>query len=235
MGLFGIVKVLMGAAAIAIAAFYVLLSGVYVTYLEGFGLDPEDVGLDRLTILGRVTGPAILVVYFGGALAACAIAINALRSFRNHRDPRDEGTTPTGKDLEARTARRRVYGAATLAMVITLVSVMFLSLYQRMHAGAEHRSDSARAGKPVGGMSLLGIPVVDMRAAPAKVDWVGTGDRPAAFGDKSSVMVYLGRNDRMVALLTCDGTTLMPRPRDVLVRLSSEPDKVKGVWSDGCT
>jgi hypothetical protein len=74
--LLGVAEQLLAGAAVAGAAIYVLLNALYVEFYDDFGLRPEEVGLDRLAVLGRaawlalvpllLTGPVALVVYARG-------------------------------------------------------------------------------------------------------------------------------------------------------------------------
>lgn len=220
-GLLGTVEMLLGAAAVIGAAIYVLLNGVYVVYYEQFGLKPEDVGLDRLAILGRVTGLAILVIYVGGAIVASILMITGMRRYRAERK---SGAEVDQKFLAAQAARWRFMGAMVTASVTVVVSIGVLVGFRAMADKVEGSAQQAREGKTVGAISLLSAPVIDIQATPARVTWVGDGGQPDDLGPSDSRMLYLGRSEHMVALLTCDGVTLMPRPSDVVVRVEADVD-----------
>jgi hypothetical protein len=65
----GMVERLLAGAAVAGAAIYVLINALYVEFYDDFGVRPEDVGWDRLAVLGRVAGVALFVIAMAGLIA----------------------------------------------------------------------------------------------------------------------------------------------------------------------
>jgi hypothetical protein len=69
---------------------YLLLNSAYVEFYESIGVRPEDVGLDRLAILGRAFGLALLalivyVVSFGVLVFILFCSVNFHQLMRGHR------------------------------------------------------------------------------------------------------------------------------------------------------
>jgi hypothetical protein len=61
-GYFGLAERLLGAAAVLGAAIYALINVLYVEFYDDFGVRPEEVGWDRLTILSRTAWVVLAVV-----------------------------------------------------------------------------------------------------------------------------------------------------------------------------
>jgi hypothetical protein len=62
----GVVQLLLAGTAVAGAVIYVLMNALYIEFYDDFGVRPEEVGLDRLAILGRA-----------GVLAITALVLTA--------------------------------------------------------------------------------------------------------------------------------------------------------------
>ena len=72
----GIAERLLAGAAVVGATIYVLINGLYIEFYDDFGVRPEDVGLDRLAILGRSAWVALVAI----ALVGLVGYINAVAS-----------------------------------------------------------------------------------------------------------------------------------------------------------
>jgi len=72
----GIAERLLAGAAVVGATIYVLINGLYIEFYDDFGVRPEDVGLDRLAILGRSAWVALVAI----ALVGLVGYINAMAS-----------------------------------------------------------------------------------------------------------------------------------------------------------
>lgn len=193
--LFGIFERLLAAAAVLGAAIYVLLNALYVEYLDDFGLRPEDVGLDRLAVLGRAAWIALMglgIVAFGASIVIAT------------------GTLGRGHSVRPTTVRLW-YACGTFTTVIILL-LGFLAMRHQVEESAE----DAKAGNRVGGLGWI-VEFVDIRALPARVAWVSSEAKPSLVTD--SDYLYLGRGDRVVALLSCEGRTIMLHPDDVVVQV----------------
>jgi hypothetical protein len=62
----GIAERLLAGAAVVGATIYVLINGLYIEFYDDFGVRPEDVGLDRLAILGRSAWVALVAIALVG-------------------------------------------------------------------------------------------------------------------------------------------------------------------------
>jgi hypothetical protein len=192
--LLGVFERVLAATAVAGATIYVLLNALYVEFLDVFGLRPEDVGLDRLAVLGRAAWIALLGLGFVVILAAVTIVV--LRA----------------KTLTFKRSTVQQWSAVGTIVLIAALLVGFLALRDEV----EDSAASAKKGERVGGLGWI-VEFVDVRALPARVVWVGEQPKPSLLTDED--YLYLGRGDQVVALLTCDGITIMFRPDDVVVHV----------------
>jgi hypothetical protein len=205
--LFGIFERVLAAAAVLGAAIYVLLNALYVEFLDDFGLRPEEVGLDRLAVLGRAAWIALMSL---GAVAFAASIVIMI------------GARGRGFSVKPSTARL-LYAGGALATVLVLLGG-FLALRYEVEKSAEN----AKAGGRVGGLGWI-VELVDIRALPARVTWVS--DRPKPSFITGEDYLYLGRGDQVIALLSCSGTTMMLHPDDVIVQVLDYDSDVKGASS----
>ena len=240
----GLVERLLAAAAVAGAAIFVLLNALYIEFLDDFGLRPEDVGIDRLAVLGR----AAWIALFGLGLVAIAAAITTYTSARRlriksrsvdsaiggggetHHEGANDDENAQGPHPEIHKAIKpytfRTYyafGAVAVAVVGLLVGFLVLRVQ------VERSADAAKDGERVGGLGWL-VEFVDIRALPARITWVSDQPKPSFMTDRD--YLYLGRGERVVAVLTCEGRTIMFRADDVIVQVleynsnTSAPDSI---------
>jgi hypothetical protein len=163
---------------VAGATIYVLINGLYIEFYDDFGVRPEDVGLDRLAILGRSAwsrlsdrpGRAV------GYISAMASAETRLRADR----PRPEAdSTRGGRPLsEQQLLPRLVATPISLAIASLLVAGLVISTLGRFERAIENEVDRVRQGETVNGISLL-MPFVDVRAIRTEVTWLGDKQRGA--------------------------------------------------------
>ena len=192
--LLGVVERLLAAAALAGATIYVLLNALYLEFLDDFGLRPEDVGIDRLAVLGRAAWVALVGLGVAAVAVALAMFLSTLRS----------------RALDALVLRR--FCAAGILVVTGALAIGFLAV----RAEVERSADAAKTGTRVGGLGWI-IEFVDIRAIPSRVTWVS--DRPRPDLVTQDDYLYLGRGDNLIALLSCDGVTIMLSPDDVVVEI----------------
>jgi hypothetical protein len=91
--LLGVAERLLAGAAVASGGIYVLINALYIEFYDDFGVRPEDVGWDRLAILGRAAWVAfsgIIVIGLIGWTYATITARNRLRALRQDIDRRHE-------------------------------------------------------------------------------------------------------------------------------------------------
>src|SRR5690349_15285151 len=77
-GLMGAVEKLLAATAVLGATLYVLVNALYIDFYDGFGVRPEQVGLDRVAVLARSAWVALVAIALLGPVAF-VIATRALR------------------------------------------------------------------------------------------------------------------------------------------------------------
>jgi hypothetical protein len=80
--LVGVVERLLAGAAVAGATIYVLINALYIEFYDDFGVRPEDVGLDRVAVLGRAAWVALVGIIVGGLFGYLYMWITALRRIR---------------------------------------------------------------------------------------------------------------------------------------------------------
>jgi hypothetical protein len=72
--LVGVVERLLAGAAVGGAVIYALINALYIEYYDDFGVRPEDIGWDRLAILGRSAWIALILIPLsaGGCISVYA-------------------------------------------------------------------------------------------------------------------------------------------------------------------
>jgi hypothetical protein len=144
----GVAERLLAAAAVAGATIYVLINGLYIEFYDDFGVPPEDVGLDRLAILGRSAWIALVgiaLVGLVGYISAMASAEIRLRADR----PRPEAdSTRGGRPLsEQQLLPRLVATPISLAIASLLVAGLVISTLGRFERAIENEVDRVRQGE----------------------------------------------------------------------------------------
>jgi hypothetical protein len=94
---------------------------------------------------------------------------------------------------------------------------LVIFLFGRFERAIENEVDHVRQGETVNGISLL-VPFVDVRAARAKVTWLGDEQRePMAL--RSPHLLYLGRGDKVAVFVECGHTTVIVPADAVAIHL----------------
>jgi hypothetical protein len=205
----GLVERLLAWGAIAGATIYVLINALYVEFYDDFGIRPEDVGWDRLTVLSRAAWIALVGITVAG-LVGWAFAAFSTRDLE----------VPSGGTSQDRLWRRiirrrrmrRILGAASLTFAI-VAPIGFLLVERQIEVEAAE----AKRGRSGNGISLI-VPFIDVRTTRANVTWLGE-DTKRPNGLNAGYLTYLGRSKETVALLACGRTTLLIPADDVAVQL----------------
>jgi hypothetical protein len=241
--LLGVVERLLAGVAVTGAAIYVLINALYVEFYDDFSVRPEDVGWDRLAVLGRAAWVALVGIAVVGTIGW---AYSTVTTRRRRRDLEVERRLEKDKqkaaelgetDLllayyarirmeeeEVRRLRvRRLLGAASLASTV-LILVGFYLLERQV----EDEAARAKRGENANGVSFI-VPFIDARATRANVTWLGDKEkRPVELG--SPYLMYLGRGRDVAVFLACGRTTVLVPADDVAIDLlggGREGDRVQ--------
>lgn len=162
-------------AALLGAIAYAFLREEYRVFYNDLRVTPDDVGLDPIEML---SGSAFGVLAIGVALVAVGagvlLAVGAAR----------------GRPAGTRLAPPHVLVALSVAALI--------ALHIAVRDNAHRAGDCVRAGSSLRYITILGIPLLNVRAQEANVAWVGVraGTRPK-LGPR---MLFVGQNDGIAVL-----------------------------------
>jgi hypothetical protein len=180
-----------GATVLTGSVIYVLLQALYVEFYDDFGVRPEQVGLDRGAVLSRAAWAALLVLVLLAGVAAVVSAV-------------DWGRT-----------RRRLQPAGSV--VIGLVAVGVVVVYLVARGQVEDAAEQATRGRSVDGINAFGT-LVDIRAYPAQVRWLGDAATRPAVTTRADVM-FLGRGDDVAVFYTQACSTIVVPAATVEIEL----------------
>jgi hypothetical protein len=199
---------LLGALVVIVGAFiWVMLNAFYVEFYDDFGVRPEDVGWDRLTVLSRAAWLALIVIGGVGAVLLLFVILG-------------EGFKLGGKFKLTRSWRMLVAVAAAALFVAVLVAG-FLFLKHKVEAEAAN----VRRGDNVDGINAWGILVLDVRASWAQIEWIDD-KTPKPPSLNSPYLAYIGKNDKQIVLYACGtNTIIVPADKVVLTILSGSKAK----------
>ncbi|WP_250037670.1 hypothetical protein [Paractinoplanes maris] len=191
-GLLGRAERLLGATAVLGAAIYALINVLYVEFYDDFGVRPEEVGWDRLTMLSRTAWVALAVLIVTVAfLLVRAVLGDRLQAVR-----------------PAAVAGHPIFAWFAIALLVLLAGYWYLTLKM------EREADRVGRGETVNGIGLI-VPFIDVRAYRAEVTWLGeAATMPSTLN--SPHLTYLGRGRDTAVLVAC-GTTTVIVPADQVV------------------
>lgn len=211
-GYLGRAERLLGAAAVLGAAIYALLNVLYVEFYDDFGVRPEEVGWDRLTMLSR-TAWVVLAVIIGTAvffLGRTLLHLVLSRRARSDEAGRREG----GSKILSALAGHPVFTWFALALLGVLAGYWYLTFVMEIEA------DRVGRGETVNGVGLF-VPFVDVRAYRAEVSWLGDSDKmPEQL--TSPHLTYLGRGRDVAVFVACGRTTVVTPADQVVIYIKNQ-------------
>jgi hypothetical protein len=179
-------------AALFGAIFYAVLREEYRVYYNDLKITPDDVGLSPLVI---VAGSAFGTLLIGLVVAALIGAYVAFR--KPHSGRREVGR----------------------AQVIFLVLVSCVALHVAIRSRAHQAGDCVKAGSTIRYVTLLGVPLMNVRAQAAAIEWLDNAPERPRLGSR---LRFLGQNDGTVVLFDVDSQAPLRLPAgEVLVRIRS--------------
>jgi hypothetical protein len=211
-GYFGRAERLLGATAVLGAATYALLNVLYVEFYDDFGVRPEEVGWDRLTMLSR-TAWVVLSVILGTAVFLLSKAL--LSFFLSWRARNNEDATPEDKKrIKAALASHPIFTWFALALLGILVGYWYLTFVM------ENEADRVSRGETVNGVGIF-VPFIDVRAYRAEAAWLGEAqNKPAQLG--SPHLTYLGRGRDVAVFVACGSTTVVVPADQVAINIVNQ-------------
>lgn len=211
-GYFGKAERLLGATAVLGAAIYALLNVLYVEFYDDFGVRPEEVGWDRLTMLSR-TAWVVLAVIIGTAVFFLSKAVLHLLLSRRGKGGQGE-TRDGGSGATAALGGHPIFTWFAVALLGILAGYWYLTFMM------EGEAERVSRGETVNGVGLF-IPFIDVRAYRAEVAWLGeAGKTPARL--KSPHLTYLGRGRDVAVLVACGSTTVVVPADQVVVNIMNQ-------------
>jgi hypothetical protein len=206
MKLIEVVERLLAGAAVAGAAVYVLMNALYVEFYDDFGVRPEDVGWDRLAVLGRSAWIAFVGISVAGLIGLASLTIAARKATAAHAERQ------LRKEQFHKQRVDRLLGVTLLAFLVTVFVGFLLLLLQ-----VEDEAESVRRGESVNGVGFA-VVFIDVRVSRANVTWLGDKDKqPEKLG--SPYLMYLGRGRDVAVLLSCARATVLVPGDEVSIDL----------------
>jgi hypothetical protein len=193
----------LGAVGALVASIsYLILNSAYVEFYESIGVRPEDVGLDRLAVLGRALGPALfaLVLYavFFGLLVLISLLLDKFRS-----PSASQSQTSSPGDARIRRSRVRPGVAGLLACLVVLLVV---------HVAVDRSSERAELvenGNHVSPVRFMGQLLIDVNVDYARIHWLDKDvPPPPLFHDPW--LLYFGSNGHVAVFTACGTTVIVP-------------------------
>jgi hypothetical protein len=225
-GVSPIVEALKNAALIlgVLAAIaYGVLRTAYVQYYQEFRVLPEQAGLGKSELLTQaLVGPVILLAFMSLVALLVAVASAAIWVGREHRKnelaPRLNSSE--GR-LSAKRKIRHLFWPVLLGGVLFAVLVLAAALLYFANSSADRaiHNHEALLGRYVG-LGPYSIPLLDVRALPTDVEWVGSATAPTIITRAGACMMYLGETTDTVLLWDAmDNRTITLPKEDVIVEL----------------
>ncbi len=194
----GIAERLLAGAAIVGGTIYVLINALYIEFYDDFGVRPEQVGLDRLAVLGRVAWIALVGIAAVGAAAWLFTLAPVLD---------------------------RLGGGHVTGIAALVATIVLLGGFWFLQGAVETEADRVRRGETVNGLSFV-VPFIDLPVNRATVTWIGDSAPPP--GLDSPHLMYLGRGPDVAAFVSCGRDTIVVPADDVVITIQrhlAPPDK----------
>jgi len=199
-----------GVGTLVASIAYVLLNSVYVEFYESLGVRPEDVGFDRLAILGRSSGLA-LVAFFVVGLLFVALALSPLR--KQHPE-----SAPNGRRIRWNRIRVGIVALVTSLFVMLAVTLPIIA--------TSHQAELAEKGIHVGPIRFGPLVLIDVSADAARIHWLDKDvPPPTLLGDPR--LLYLGSNNRVTVFMACGTTVIVPADKVVPEVLTTKDARLR--------
>lgn len=196
--LLGVTERLLAGAAIAGATIYVLINSLYVEFYDDFGVRPEDVGWDRLTVLSRAAWIALVGIPIVGAVGYLFARLTTRRVLEHDLS---EAEQQRQRRSLRRARTRRLLGAASISFTI-----LVLSGFLWVEDEVEKEAANTKRGESGNGISLL-VPFIDVRTTRARVTWLEEdGVRPRGLDEPH--LIYLGHGEEFAVFVACGRATI---------------------------
>jgi hypothetical protein len=201
---------LTAAGALLASVTYVLLNSAYTEFYESLGVRPEDVGLDRLAILGRAFGLVLIALLIWALSLGFYIGLwwsqDARRRLRRLLPVRLREERFMPLERVHRPGRWRV-AAPAVALCVALGLVSLAVTAATVAVG--RRAEGAEAGTPIGPLRVGPVLLIDVNADAARAYWLDKDlPRPQLLDDPW--LLYLGSSDRVAVFMACGAAVIVP-------------------------
>jgi hypothetical protein len=203
---------------------YGVLRIAYVQYYQEFRVLPEQAGLGKTELLTQaLVGPVILLALMSLVVLLVAVPSAAIRVSREHRKNEHAPRLNSREGrLSAQRKIRRLFWPVLLGGILFAFLVLVAALLYFANGSADraiHKPHEALLGRYVG-LGPYSIPLLDVRALPTDVEWVGSGTAPTIITRAGACMMYLGGTTDTVLLWDAmDDPTITVPKEDVIVEL----------------
>jgi hypothetical protein len=188
---------------------YVLLNSAYVEFYESLGVRPEDVGFDRLAILGRALGLTLVALFVVGLLFVALALSPLLKHFES---------PPSGE--RDRWSHIRVGIAILVACLLVMFAVTLPVI------ASSHQAELAEKGMHVGPIRLGPLVLIDVSADAARIHWLDKDVPPPALLSDPGLL-YLGSNNRVTVFMACGTTVIVPADKVVPEVLTTKDARLR--------
>ena len=208
-----------GLGTVVASIAYVLLNSAYVEFYESLGVRPEDVGFDRLAILGRALGLALVALFVVGILFV-ALALSPLprQHFRS---------APSGERTRWNHIRVGIAALGACLFVMLAVTLPIIA--------SSHQAELVEKGMHVGPIRFGPLVLIDVSADAARIHWLDKDVPPPALLSDPRLL-YLGSNNRVTVFMACGTTVIVPADKvvpevlttkDARLRKNAEPNDLQ--------
>jgi len=199
-----------GLGAVVASVAYVLLNSAYVEFYESLGVRPEDVGFDRLAILGRALGLALVALFVVGVFFV-VLALSRL--------PREHVNSAPSSE---RTGWNHIrVGIAALAACLFLMFAVTLPII-----ASSRQAELVEKGMHVGPIRLGPLVLIDVSADAARIHWLDKDvAAPALLNDPR--LLYLGSNNRVTVFMACGTTVIVPADKVIPEVLTTKDARLR--------
>jgi hypothetical protein len=218
----GLVERILAASAVVGAGIYVLMNSLYINFYDDFGVRPEEVGWDRLAILGRAGVIALFLIYTLSYVALVSYPLRRLRRRAAAAAKLHGVRSAQPQHLGDKTVSNRPMNWSLIAAIGGLAGTALIVGFFYINVKVEDEATRVAHGQSVNGVGPV-APFVDVRANRADVVWLGDKDKRPKELDAPHLM-YLGRGNDIVVLLACGKTTLTVPADDVMVLIRDQGD-----------